>query len=308
MGAYAARAARLAGRGADCHAGARAAAPVEDAARATPGGPASRWLQRGYERALSRTPAHGRWPASSRWSSVVVAGLRGHVPLSATRSCRRSRTGDVLVRCEGAPGHLAPGDEPDRRPGEPRAARRSRGPRRRCARRPRDHLRPGRRRQRRRALGDIDPRPTTTRRSPPIREVVAGYPGSRGTTSDLLARTRERPTSWRDRTETSSCACTARTSRRSRRGRQGAQALTEIDGVADAAVARPAAEPTLEIAVDLARAQQYGSQAGRRPPRGGHAAVGPRGRQPLRGAEGLRRRRVGDAGDAPQRRPRPQTC
>ena len=62
-------------------------------------------------------------------------------------------------------------------------------------------------------------------------------------------------------------------------------------------------EPTLEIEVDLER-RSVRRQAGRRAPRGRDAAGGHRGRQPVRGAEGLRGRGLGHRSDAPQRRPR----
>ena len=51
--------------------------------------------------------------------------------------------------------------------------------------------------------------------------------------------------------------------------------MAGIDGVAAAAVDAPADEPTLEVEVDLAAAQAHGIKAGRRPPGGRHAPVGP---------------------------------
>ena len=98
------------------------------------------------------------------------------------------------------------------------------------------------------------------------------------------------------RTGRSSCASTARTSTSCAARRDKVrQAMSEVDGVVDPRIELPRTQPTLEIEVDLERAQRFGHQARRRAPRGGHAAAGPPGRQRLRGAEGLRRDRPGRA-------------
>ena len=70
----------------------------------------------------------------------------------------------------------------------------------------------------------------------------------------------------------------------------------------------PPTQPNLEIEVDLAKARARGHQARRRAPRGGHAAAGHRGRQRVRGPEGLRGDREGHARDAPQTSRACATC
>ena len=85
------------------------------------------------------------------------------------------------------------------------------------------------------------------------------------------------------------------------------QELAKIDGIEDLQVHLPAAEPTLEVEVDLEKARVVRRQARRRPAGGGHPAVGHRRRAAVLRPEGVRRRRLGDAGDPgePGRRPRP---
>ena len=84
------------------------------------------------------------------------------------------------------------------------------------------------------------------------------------------------------------------------------QLMSGVDGVVDPRVELPPEQPSLEIEVDLAKAQALRHQARRRAPRGGHAAAGHPGRQRVRGAEGLRRDRPGRARDAPERDGRAQ--
>ena len=76
-----------------------------------------------------------------------------------------------------------------------------------------------------------------------------------------------------------------------RPGRPGpAMLMAGVDGVVDPQIRHSRMQPTIEIEVDLEKAQQLGVTPGRRAPRRGHLVAGHPGRQRLRGPEGLRRR------------------
>ena len=82
--------------------------------------------------------------------------------------------------------------------------------------------------------------------------------------------------------------------------------MADVDGVVDPRVDLPDAEPTIEIEVDLDKAQAFGVSPGSRSPCRGDAAAGHPGRQRLPGAEGLRRHRAGRPEHPRGRRRRPQ--
>ena len=103
--------------------------------------------------------------------------------------------------------------------------------------------------------------PTTPRPSPPSSDVVDGYPGLY---QDVLTYPEQRirdvltgqPTPW-------SLASTARTTRCSApKAEKSASVIAGIDGVVDPHVSAPVEEPTLEIEVDLAKAQAAGIKPG----------------------------------------------
>ena len=146
------------------------------------------------------------------------------------------------------------------------------------------------------------PPPTTTRPSPRSRRSSAGYPG-------LSTRASRR---YSERARAANVCHGLSDDRHRSRLRRGSgrpcsakaeevtRAVSGVDGVVDRAC---------ELPVERADARDRGrprqgpaarDQAGRRPPGGGHAALRHRRRQPLRGAEGVRGRRVGSARDAQQ--------
>ena len=257
----------------------------------------------GYERGLARSSGSPR----AALAAVGVLALVGRVAVSpfldaSTRCCRRSRTPTCWSSWDGCARHVAAGDGPHHGSGSRGAA-----------------ATPGvsdvgaqvgravlgdqvGRRQLGRDVGQHRPvgrlRQDGRRRS---RRVVDGYPGIDHDGDDLLEGADEQVLGSATGRRARPCASSATTSAvlRSKAERGEAGASAGIDGVAERrASTSPPSEPTMEVEVDLAKAQQLRHQARRCPPRGGDPAVGPPGRQPVRGPEGVRRGGVEHARDA----------
>ena len=84
--------------------------------------------------------------------------------------------------------------------------------------------------------------------------------------------------------------------------------LSTVKGIVAPTVEAQAEEPTVQIQVDLAKAEKYGIKPGDVRRASATFFAGPARGQPVRGAEDLRRRRVGRAVGAPHARPTSRTC
>jgi Cu/Ag efflux pump CusA len=217
------------------------------------------WLVRGYERALSAF-VRRRWPAYVAFAGIAAAGVAA-VPFLSQSLLPRLEERDVLVRFEGAPGTSLP--EMNRIAG--RASRELRAI-------------PGVRdvgaHVGRAVTGDqvvginsgelwvsIDEAAGYDSTLAAVREVIAGYPGvSGGVQTHSEERLQEILTGTdRDvvvRVYGENLRTLAAEASKVR------EAVSEVSGIENASVELPAAEPTLEIEVNLARAQQYGIKPG----------------------------------------------
>ena len=255
-------------------------------------------------RPRSDARARGRWPRSRSLAARRLAVAAVSPPALASLADPSFKEPQPARPLEARP---APRGR--RWPGSPaRASRELRAvpgvSERRCARRPRGPVGPGRRRQLGRDLGDASTTPpTTTRRSPRCRTSSAGYPGHvdvrRRHLPGRVAASRTSPDASRSPTRPRRAGATGQDmdvlEAQGRRGR--AATRTGSTASCDPAVELTAEEPTVQVEVDLVEAARYGIKPGDVRRAAADAHVGLEVGSLFEDAEGLRRGGPGNAGD-----------